>query len=121
MRVVILLVGLYCLQNTNFASDSWWESRAFPVLDFFFLTYLVIDLMLFFFMLQQGDSLRARDYAEDNLWHMIYEKALRRVDQQANFAGLWYWLGVSLEVGLMLMAFMHAGGLLIDVLLHTGI
>ncbi len=121
MRVIILLVGLYCLRRTDFSSDDWWESQAFPVLDFFFLCYLIIDLMLFLFMLKHGQSLRAREYANDGLWDLIYQKLIKPGDRQGYFAGPWYWLGVGLEAGLMLLAFTHAGGLLFDALVNTGI
>lgn len=120
MRLIVLLVGLFCLQQTDFSSSNWWYSRAFPVIDFFFIQYLIIDLVLFFFLLQHGESLKARNHADDNLWHGIYTGALKHLDKNGNFEASWYWLGVGLEVVLMLLAFVHAGGLAVDALLQTG-
>lgn len=121
MRLIVLLAGLYCLHNTDFASANWWYSKAFPVIDFFFIQYLVIDLVLFIFLLQHGESLRARQHAEDNLWHWLYESVAKYIDKDGSFAGIWYWAGVSIEVVLMLLSFVYAGGLMIDALMYTGV
>ncbi len=121
MRLVIVLAGLYCLHHTDFSSPGWWPSRGFPVLDFFFLLYLVIDLIFFLFLLGHGESLRARRYAEDDLWHWLYAQSAPYLDADGRFAGGWYVLGVVVEAGLVLLAFVHAGGLLFDALLYTGL
>lgn len=121
MRLILLLAGLFCLQQTDFSSSNWWYSRAFPVIDFFFIQYLIIDLVLFVFLLQHGESLKARNHADDNLWHWVYTGVLSKLDKDGSFEGVWYWLGVSIEVVLMVLAFVHASWLALDALTRTGI
>ncbi len=121
MRLILLLAGFFCLQQTDFSSSNWWYSRAFPVIDFFFIQYLIIDLVLFVFLLQHGESLKARDHADDGLWHWIYSGVLSKFDKDNGFKEAWYWLGVSIEVVLMLLAFVHAGLLAFDALTRTGV
>ena len=121
MRLIILVLGLYCLERTDFAAANYWQAKVFPVIDFVFINYLLIDLSVFMFILLHGDSLRTRRYAEDDLWFVLYNLAAPVIDSQYRWDELWYWLGIALEIVLLLLAFIYAGGLLLDALLRSGI
>lgn len=121
MRMLILLIGIYCLRQTDFGSASAWQSIFFPLVDAAFLLYLLVDLVHFLWILQFGDSLRTRRDAEDDVWFILYNAAAPFVDRGRHFEYIWYWLGIGIEVALVLTAYVFAWGLMTDALIKTAI